>query len=475
MNRHIILIVLAIFSFCAADAQNDPVVMTINGKPVSRSEFEYSYNKNNTAQTIDRKTVDEYVDMFINYKLKVEAAKDAKLDTLKSFKDEFATYRDDQIRPSILNDDDIDREARKVYEKTRNFVDSTGGLIKPAHILIYLNQNASKKEESAAKQRIDSIYKALQKGADFAEMAKKCSGDKGSAVNGGELPWIQHGQTLKEFENAAYALKIGEMSKPFLSPVGYHIILLKDKRMFFPYDSLRSDIIKYIDQRGFRQKMIDQKIDSLVKKEGKGATKESVLAEKADELNQKDPDLKYLIQEYHDGLLVFNISKDRVWDKASNDEAGQERFFKKNKKRYKWSSPRFKGIYYCTKDKSDIDAVRKSVKGLEFEKWGEKLRTTFNKDSVLRIKAEKGIFKRGDNAYVDKVIFGVDTVAKVNKTFPFSSVYGKVMKKPKDYRDVREAVIADYQESLEQSWVNSLRKKYPFTVNKDVLATVNKH
>ena len=65
--------------------QTDPAVMKINGIPVTRSEFEYSYNKNNSEDVIDKKTVDEYVDLFINYKLKVAAALDAKLDTLSSF------------------------------------------------------------------------------------------------------------------------------------------------------------------------------------------------------------------------------------------------------------------------------------------------------------------------------------------------------------------------------------------------------
>ena len=84
----------------AAMAQTaDPIIMTINGQPVSRSEFEYSYNKNNSEGVIDKKTVDEYVDLFVNYKLKVAAALDAKLDTLRSFQEEFAMYRDQQIKP----------------------------------------------------------------------------------------------------------------------------------------------------------------------------------------------------------------------------------------------------------------------------------------------------------------------------------------------------------------------------------------
>ena len=225
---------------------DDPVVMKINGQPVSRSEFEYSFNKNNSEGVIDKKSVDEYVDLFVNYKLKVEAAKEARLDTLKSFLNEFAGYRDQQIRPAMITDADIEAEARRIYEETRSRIDGNGGMTKPAHILVMVKQKADEAQQKAAKERIDSIYNALQNGADFAELAKKCSDDKGTAANGGELQWIAKGMTLKEFEDAAWALEKGQMSKPVLSPAGWHIILLKDKGNFFDYDSQRADIVRYL-------------------------------------------------------------------------------------------------------------------------------------------------------------------------------------------------------------------------------------
>lgn len=473
--RKKLLTMLSLCLACTAMAQTDPVVMTINGNPVTRSEFEYSYNKNNTAQTIDRKTVDEYVDMFINYKLKVEAAKELGMDTLTSFKNEFKLYRDEQLRPALIDSTDLEAEAHKLYERTRNMVDSTGGVVKASHILIYLQQDASKEEQDSAKQRIDSIYNALKKGADFAKLAKECSGDFGSAENGGELPWIQHGQTLKEFEDVVYSLKKGELSKPFLSPVGYHVVLLNDKRDYFPYDSLRTNILRYVGQKSYRNRLVNARLDSLVKSGAPGTTKESVLVGKQKELEAKDPNLKYLIQEYHDGLLVYNIAKENVWDKALNDVEGQKQYFKKNKKKYKWDKPRFKGIYYCTKDSADIEAVREAVKDLDFEQWGERLKQTFNSDSTLRIKVEKGLFKHGDNEYVDKVVFGLDKNPVADKKFPYRAVCGKLMKKPKTYQDVQGALVSDYQDMLEKQWVDTLRKKYSFSVNKDVLATVNKH
>lgn len=112
---------------------DDPVIMTVSGHPVQRSEFEYSYNKNNAEGVIDKKTVDEYVDLFINYKLKVQAALDAKLDTMKSYQREFRTYRDQQITPSFVTDEAIEKEARQVYQNTKDAI-GPRGLIMPAHI-----------------------------------------------------------------------------------------------------------------------------------------------------------------------------------------------------------------------------------------------------------------------------------------------------------------------------------------------------
>jgi peptidyl-prolyl cis-trans isomerase SurA len=186
-------------------------------------------------------------------------------------------------------------------------------------------------------------------------------------------------------------------------------------------------------------------------------------------------DLKYLIQEYHDGLLLYEISNSTVWDKAAKDEAGLANYFKKNKKKYKWEQPRFKGIAYHVKDAADLKAVKAAVKGLPFDQWGEKLRTTFNNDSILRIRVEKGIFKQGDNALVDKENFKKDTTVKAVEKFPIDAVYGKKLKAPEEYQDVRGQVVVDYQEFLEKAWVDELRRQYAVKVDEAVLKTVNKH
>lgn len=459
----------------SAGAQTaDPVVMTINGNPVLRSEFEYSYNKNNSETVVDKKSVADYVPLFVNYKLKVLAAEASGIDTTSAFRKEFLSYRDQQVRPSFINDDDVEAEARKIYKETQTRIDSNGGLVRPSHILLMLKQNATQAEQDAAKLRADSIYTALVKGANFADLARRLSDDKGSASRGGDISWVQKGQTVKEFEDVVFAMKKGELSKPFLSPFGYHIVKLMDKQNFFPYDTLRADIRRFIDQRGLRDHIVSQKLDSLAKAAQPATTVQSLLDKRADEMAAKDPALRNLIREYHDGLLLYEISNRLVWDKAAKDEAGLAAFFKKNRKRYAWTEPRFKGIAYNCKNAADVEAVKRSIKKVDFDDWAETLRKQFN-DSTLRIKVVKGIFKKGDNALVDREIFQVDTTYTAPKGYEHTAVFGKKLKAPKTYDDVRELVVADYQEYLEKQWIADLRKQYPVVLNEEALATVNKH
>ena len=479
MKKHLMFLTLLFSSVAVVAQQNDPVIMTVNGIDVPRSEFEYSYNKNNADGVIDKKTVEEYVDLFINYKLKVAAALDARLDTLSSFKQEFAMYRDQQIRPAMVTDADVLTEAREIYDRTKEAI-GTKGLILPAHILIRVSSTASQEEENKARIRIDSVYQALLGGADFAELAKKVSDDRGTASNGGELSWIGPNQTLKEFEDAAYALQKGETSKPVFSPVGFHIIQMKDRKQLEPFDSLKNTIVRGIEQRGIRNQIAEQKVKQIVEQSGGAMTPETVMNTVADSLSEVDPEMRYLIQEYHDGLLLYEVSNREVWEKAAKDEAGLAAYFKDHKKDYTWSEPRYKGMAYHVKTKADVKAVKNCVKKLPFDQWAEALRQTFNPDSVIRIRVEKGLFKAGDNRVVDSLVFKVTPGPKAKPAkladYPIDAVYGKKLKKgPEDYTDVRGQVTEDYQNMLEKAWVNDLRRRYKYSVNQEVLKTVNKH
>ncbi len=471
MKKTLILGLLACAVGCyAAGADDDPVIMTVNGKPVPKSEFEYSYHKNNGEDVIDHKTVKEYVELFANYKRKVEAALDAHLDTLSSYNQEFRQYRDQQVLPTIITDADVDAEARKIYQETKDRI-GPDGLVSLQHILLRVGQNDDESVKQSQAQRADSVWQALQGGADFSELARRVSQDPGSASNGGELPWLSKGQTLPAFDAAAFALKEGEISRPVLTEVGYHVIKMKARKQLEPYEEVKNDIYRFIEQRNIRESIARNRVKAMA--EGSGKTEQQVMDERADSVSAISQDMKYLIKEYHDGLLLYEISNREVWEKASKDEAGLQSFYKKNKKKYKWDEPRFKGIAYHTRDAKDIEAVKKSLKKVPFSKWAEVLRTTFNNDSVLRIRAEKGIFKKGDNGLVDKEQFKVDD-AKIKeiKDFPNTSTYGKMLKAPEEMDDVRNLVVGDYQDFMEKAWIEQLKKRYPVVVNEEVLSTV---
>ena len=332
--RTSLISILCAFAATVGAQTSDPVVMTVNGQNVTRSEFEYSYNKNNGDDVIEKTSVEQYVPLFVNYKLKVAAALDARLDTLASFKAEFAKYRDQQVRPTIVTSEDVENEARRIYDDRLKMIGDRG-LIRPAHILLRLAQKASSEAQDSAKQRIDSIYACLQRGEDFADLATRFSQDPGSAKRGGMLPWICTGQTLKEFEDVAFALNKGETSKPFLSPVGYHIVKMTDRKQLEPYDSLRANIITFIEKRNLRDAIAMRKVGEMVKSSDGRLTAAEVMQQRADSLAKADEAMKYLIQEYHDGLLLFEVSNREVWEKAAADSVGQMKWYKKyRRKRY---------------------------------------------------------------------------------------------------------------------------------------------
>ena len=471
-----------LFAFCAIvvaqtiSAQiDDPIVMTVNGEDVTRSEFEYSYNKNNTDLVVDKASLDEYVELFVNYKLKVAAAKDAQLDTMASFQKEVADYRAQQAEEYLLDSAFIEAEALKTYQAT---VDNIGpdGLFQAAHILIRLPQRASLAEQARAKQRIDSLYMVLRNGADFAEVAKLHSEDPGSARDGGMLPWLHKGQLLEEFEVVALGMQPGEMSRPVISPVGYHIIYMNDRKQFEPYEFHRESIFEFLEQRGIRAHAKRSMGEKLAAQMGGGVTPEQALDCAEKELETKYPEFGFLMNEFYEGSLLYEISVREVWEKAAQDEKGLEKFFKKNKKNYRYDEPVYQGlVVHCVSDEV-LKKVKKVVKKQPQKEWVKVIRTTFNSDSLIQVRMIRGPFTVGKSAYADYYAFGVGERPEAIKSYPVTNVIGKLQKKgPDTYEDVRGEVTADYQSMLEKQWINELRKKYSVELYPEVLETVNNH
>jgi peptidyl-prolyl cis-trans isomerase SurA len=453
-------------------AQNNPIIMRVNGHPVTRSEFEYSYNNNNGGKA-DKKSIKAYVTAFVDYKLKVQAALDAKLDTISSLNWRNLLIKKNPQQSSYILNADAEKQALKMYENQRRYVVSHGGMRKLSHILLTVNQRASYTEENKVKEKIYSLYRAIKKGADFGEMAKKYSQDMMSAQHGGALPWMCKGTTFKEFEDVAWNLKKGEMSSPFQSPAGYHIILMNDACDFLPFDSVKSDLSEIIEYQNARERVMAEMQDRLPldMKKNNEASHVNGIGSTTEETEKT----KYLLKEYQEGILLTEMSNRIFRDRISKDGSQIEKFFLKHRKQYKWDSPRFKGVAFRCKSRKDERKLSKILKNTPYNKWGDKIRS-LNHDSLYYADVRVGIFKMGDNSIVDHEFFKKNCQQVKNKQYPYEYVYGNKLKKyPETYQDVRDLVLADYQEEIEKEWVKQLRKLYSVKIYENVLSTVNNH
>ncbi len=265
------------------------------------------------------------------------------------------------------------------------------------------------------------------------------------------------------------------MSAPVLSPVGYHIIYMTGRKPLEPYEQRRSGIIEMLKQRGIEATSSEHKIKDMIARSGNRLTREAILDSIQNDKVANDNDLRYLIQEYHDGILLYEISKQKVWDVAANDSIGLAAYFKKNKKKYRWTEPRFKGFVYYTKREEMLKPVAKTLKKSKDASWRAVIDSTFNNDSTQNVKVQlPAYYKQGDNKYVDELVFKGKKATRPDG-YPYVGVAGRKLKQPKECRDVYSLALNDYQEMLEKQWVELLRRKYTFEVNQDVLKTVNNH
>lgn len=191
------------------------------------------------------------------------------------------------------------------------------------------------------------------------------------------------------------------------------------------------------------------------------------------QLEGKYPELKNLLTEYHDGILLFEISLREVWDKASQDTAGLRAFFEVHQKDYSFEQPRFKGYLVECKDKSTMKAAKRIIGSANPDSVASYLNHRLNLDSVQYVRFEKGLYKLGDKPLADKYAFKLKKATFApSQEYPFAFVVGKTIRQAEEYSDERGAVTAAYQDYLEQEWVRQLRAKYKVEVNQEVLQSL---
>ena len=214
MNTKLIAGALLTLGAAAAWADKDPVIMTVNGVDVPLSEFEYLYNKNNQQQLAPQ-TLDEYLEMFKLYKLKVADARNEGIDTTANFIKEMKQYRRDLATPYMTDSAYLHTFVDEAYDRSREEAEAK-------HIMLMKTRDYKKNLES--RQLLDSIRREILNGADFSEMARQYSQDRTASTNGGNLGFVTVNRFPYAFESAVFTLKEGELSDIIESSVGYHLV-----------------------------------------------------------------------------------------------------------------------------------------------------------------------------------------------------------------------------------------------------------
>lgn len=228
LKRTAASVLLSCVTVLVLNAQSEtksPTLFTLNKKPVPTGEFVYLYRKNHQhkPEEFTRDKIDEYLTLFINYKLKVEEALSRGMDTTAHFKKEFQTYRDELLKPYLPDTEVIDSLVRMTYERLKEEINAS-------HILIRLDPAALPQDTLEAYRKITEVRTRAVAGEDFGTLAAEYSEEPNADVTRGNLGYFTAMQMVFPFEQAAYLTPVGEVSLPVRTRFGYHIIKVLDRQ-----------------------------------------------------------------------------------------------------------------------------------------------------------------------------------------------------------------------------------------------------
>ena len=634
----------------ASNAQNNSkeVLFTINDKPYYTDEFSRIYKKNlDLVKDDSQKDLNQYLELFIGYKLKVNKAYKLGLQNGSQYQSELKSYRaqlaknyfndtkitqelveegynrlQKEIRAShilILVDEnaspedtlkaynkivDISKKAiagedfenlavqysedpsakenkgdlgyftafRMVYSfenaayttqkgkiskiiRTRfgyhilkiNDIRDNRGEITVAHIMI-LKPKPEETEKNAEKT-INEIYKKIQQGEKFEDLAKQFSEDKSSSSKGGVLNRFASGQlSSEEFENVAFSLeKAGDISKPFQSDFGWHIVKLIQKHPIKSMDEMKSELEtkigkddrskkitaslneklrkKYTYKRDDKQfallsKLVTndfyeskwllpvnakeykatlltintKKIDGkafldFIDKQQKAGLKikplsklvdalydkfqdEQLTADYDENLETEFPEFANVMEEYRDGLLLFDLMEKEIWDRAKTDTIGLKKFYDEHKMEHMWKKRVDVTIASSTKQ----EMIKKALTFLKKNEKPQTIKDKLNVNNVINVMTNSGVFEEGSDALPKtmKYTIGVSDVFKEGEYY-FVTKIEKIL--PGDVKTLDECkgkIVNDYQQYLEHRWVDDLKQEFTVKINQDVFERVKK-
>jgi peptidyl-prolyl cis-trans isomerase SurA len=634
----------------ASNAQTNTkeVLFTVNEKPYYTDEFSRIYKKNlDLVKDDSQKDLNQYLELFVGYKLKVNKAYKLGLQNGTQYQNELKSYRT-QLAKNYFNDTKITQElleegysrlqkeirashililvdenasaedTLKAYKKMEdiskraiageNFDDlavqfsedpsakenkgdlsyftafrmvypfenaayktpkgkiskiirtrfgyhilkitdirANRGEITVAHIMI-LKPKPEEKDKDAEKT-INEIYQKIQQGEKFEDLAKQFSDDKSSSSKGGQLNKFGSGQlSSEEFENAAFSLaNPDDISKPFQSEFGWHIVKLIEKHPIKSMDEMKNELEtkigkddrskkitaslneklrkKYTYKRDDKQyglisKLVTndfydskwklpenitdysatllsintKKIDGkafldYIEKQQKAGLKVKPLSKLVDalygnfldeqltayydeNLETEFPDFAYVMEEYRDGLLLFDLMEKEIWDRAKTDTIGLNTFYDEHKMEHMWKKRVDVTIASSTKQ----DIIKKAHALLKKKEKPQDIKDKLNVDNVINVMMNSGVFEEGSDALPKTMKYdvGVSDVFREGEYY-FVTKVDKVMPAGvKTLEECKGKLVNEYQQYLELRWVDDLKSEFTVKINNDAFEHVKK-
>ena len=221
-----ICLVVAFAGYLRAQGGQDPVLFSVNNAPVHVSEFKYIYGKTN-GQNADytKKSLEEYLDLYVKFKLKVQKARQMRLDTIPQLIDELAGYRRQLADAYLIDRTVTDKLTKEAYDRIQQDVDIS-------HILVKILPDATPADTLAAYEKIMDAKKRIMGGETFESIAQKVSDDRSASVNGGRIGFVTaiFPRGLYELETAAYTAPLNKLTGPIRTEAGYHLVMVHERR-----------------------------------------------------------------------------------------------------------------------------------------------------------------------------------------------------------------------------------------------------
>lgn len=623
----VFLSITSIFCFWLSFAQDQPkntdALITINNEEISVDEFMNIYNKN--IQLVEDKGqngIEDYLELYINYKLKIADAKSEDFDKKQSYLKEYEKYKNQLIK-TFLTDKKVTSELlQEAYSRTKVevkaqhilvrttgqdtlsalnqirefrsrflnesfenlkksihngndiFVEDLGyfsafkmvydfenaayntpvgeisqpfktqfgyhvvkvlnkrpslGQAEAAHIMIAKKSNNT---EQTAEQRINELYRLIEQGESFEDLAKQYSDDKSSAENGGKLKPFKSGEINSElFVDTAFSLDVGAISNPIQTKYGWHIIKLLSKKPIESFEQLKFELEKKV-KRDSRSQVIKKRMVASIMKQyqvqapksntistyykknkdesrwilneslsldnqlikiknrvlsygdflsflnNNSKTKKSiddhyntflensVMQYKKDQLPFENAEYANVLKEYEEGLLLFDIMEEKIWNRAKNDSTGLLEHYNSNA--LKFIAPKnISGTIARSDKKSTLKKVMKLwVKNMSNDVVS-KMVNVKNQNVIF----STGTFEIGSSLLPKNTVFetGISKISPLDNSYVILNVLKQQSEKVLSFEEAKGAVISSFQNLLEQNWIETLRAKYSFSVNLNVL------